>query len=228
MTRRDWESETESLAAEAIAQGQPNAWFDRLYGAAREGQITMPWEHDDPHPVLADWLARGTGRPSTGRAAVIGCGLGADAEALAAEGFETVGFDLSESAIAEARSRHPESSVTYVVGDLLNPPADWHEAFDVVVEIYTVQAVPPSMRPEMTAGVADLLAPGGALLVLQMVLPDGEEADGPPWPLTRGDMENFERQHGLRQTSLEVVEHPRRPGRQLWRGQFTRPATTAP
>lgn len=217
---KDWQSQADEWAAEAVASGRPTAWFERLYAAGRDGAVTMPWDHDAPHPVLADWLASSR-RPTSGRAAVVGCGLGADAEALTAIGFETVGFDLSESAIAEARARHPGSRVSYVVGDLLDSPPEWQHGFDLVVEIYTVQAVPESMRAPMTAAVADLVAAGGTLLAIQMVRGDGAAVDGPPWPLTRSEMAAFAH-GGLEQASFAPVEHPARPGLQLWVGEFAR------
>jgi 2-polyprenyl-3-methyl-5-hydroxy-6-metoxy-1,4-benzoquinol methylase len=49
----------------------------------------------------------------------VGCGLGADAEYLASLGFDTVGFDISETAIRLARERFPGSAVRYVSADLL-------------------------------------------------------------------------------------------------------------
>src|SRR5262249_300767 len=65
-----------------------------------------------------------------------------------------VAFDISPTAIDGARGRFPGSAVDYTPGDLLNPPASWRGAFDLVVEIYTVQPphgtarpTPPSLLP---------------------------------------------------------------------------------
>ena len=58
------------------------------------------------------------------------------------------------------------SAVDYVVADLLAPPPAWSKAFDLVVEIYTVQALPDPPRRDAIAGVADMVAPGGTLLVI--------------------------------------------------------------
>lgn len=221
-TPQDWQTRADRWAAEAVADGQPTAWFERLWAAGRDGDVTMPWDHTEPHPVLAEWLTRDHDRPTSGRAVVVGCGLGADAEGVAAAGFTTVGFDLSGSAIAEAISRHEDSSVEYVVADLLDPPAEWARGFDLVVEIYTVQAVPRSMRPAMTRAVTDLVAPGGSLLAIQMSQESTDTGSGPPWPLRREEMTAFAAGEGLDLVSLEAVEHPGRAGLRLWRAHVRR------
>ena len=60
----------------------------------------------------------GTGQ----RAIVVGCGLGADAEYIARLGYDTVAFDVAETAVRVARQRHPATRVDYVTTYLLNPP----------------------------------------------------------------------------------------------------------
>jgi hypothetical protein len=82
----------------------------------------MPWSRVQPHPLLVEW-ARDRGLTGAGRrAVVVGCGLGADAEYLARLGFNTVGFDISETAIELTEHRFPGSPVRYVAADLLDPP----------------------------------------------------------------------------------------------------------
>ena len=107
----DWEDLGDRLAARSIADGDPTGWFDRLYAAGEAGEVSMPWSRRAPHPLLTPWSqgmdARG------GRAIVVGCGLGADAEHVAALYYHTVAFDIAESAIRAARRRYPDSSVHY-------------------------------------------------------------------------------------------------------------------
>ncbi|MDE9366419.1 class I SAM-dependent methyltransferase [Luteipulveratus sp. YIM 133132] len=217
---RDWQTQADEWAAEATAAGRPNSWFERLYRAGRDGTVTMPWDRDSAHPVLMDWLA--ASGPGAGRAAVVGCGLGADAEHLAQRGFDVVAFDLSPAAVAEARRRHPGSPVEYVAADLLDPPDDWREGFDLVVEIYTVQAVPVSMRTAMTSAVSRLVAPGGTLLAVQVVRTPQDTGDGPPWPMSEEEMRAFAAAPGLVLTALDQCERPDRPGTPLWRAEVRR------
>ncbi len=176
-------------------------------------------EHDDPHPALAERVvAAPDGEHRT--AVVVGCGLGADAEHLSRLGYVTTAFDVAPSAVAAARDRRPGSAVTYAVGDLLDLPAAWRRAFDLVVEVFTVQAVHRVVRAELTAGVRSLVAPGGTLLVIQAVA-DEPDDDGPPWPLTRAEIDAFG-QDGLVAVSVERLDRSAPGGRGLWRAELRR------
>jgi hypothetical protein len=143
----DWEEEEERVAAQSLAAGDPTGWFEQLYAAGESGRVTMPWNRAEPHPLLVEWSEN---RQLTGggqRALAVGCGLGADAESITSRGFDTVGFDISDTAIRIARQRHPGTSVRYVAADLLDPPPQWRCGFDLVVEIITVQALPRPAPP---------------------------------------------------------------------------------
>ncbi len=213
----DWESEADRLAAVSLAEGSPTAWFDRLYRGAVAGEVSMPWDRRDPTPPLAAW-APGRVRPGD-RAVVVGCGLGADAEFLAGLGAEVLAFDISPTAVELAAGRNPGSAVTYRQADLLDLPADWPGAFDLVVDVFTVQAMPEDVRPAATAAVAGLVAPGGTLLVVTMLREvSTARADGPPWPLTPAQLDAFAA-GDLRAGPVERHDGPR----ELWRAEFHRP-----
>ena len=183
---RDWDLRADELSAEAIADGEPTAWFDRLYSAGDAGEVSMPWDRDEPQALLREWTDA-TDLPGEGRrAVVVGCGLGADAEHLARLGFATTGFDIAATAVRLARERHPDTTVDYRVADLLDLPTAWRRAFDLVVEIFTIQALPDPPRGAAIRAVADLVAPGGTLLAIAFRATEGEDAEaGPPFPLTR-------------------------------------------
>jgi len=140
------------LTAQALADGDPAGWFERFYRAAAAGEVELPWDRAEPHRLLTRWAAERSLDGSGRRAVVVGCGQGADAEYVARLGFEVVAFDIAETAIRLARQRYPGSAVRYQAADLLNPPGEWLHAFDLVVEIITVQALPdpPSARPSRT------------------------------------------------------------------------------
>ena len=122
---------------------------------------------------------------------MIGCGLGDDAEELARRGFDTTAFDISPTAIDWCCRRFPRSRVEYLTRDLFAASLDWREAFDFVLECYTLQALPVELRQKAVRAIADLLIPGGTLLVIAR----GREVTDPegnmPWPLTRGDVDGF-------------------------------------
>ncbi|HKN93666.1 MAG TPA: class I SAM-dependent methyltransferase [Thermoleophilaceae bacterium] len=224
MAEPDPEELARALSGESIARGDPSGWFERLYSAAEGGEAVVPWDRGAPHPLLVDWVEHH--RPDGGgqRALVVGAGLGSDAELVAGLGFHTIAFDVSPTAIQMARRRFPESTVQYEVADLLDPPPEWRDAFDLVVEIITVQALPRSVRAEATARVREFVARGGTLLVISNALGEGDDPDsGPPWPLTRAELEAFAGDElELRQT--ERFPHPGEPQIQRWRAEFTRPA----
>jgi hypothetical protein len=67
---RDWDLRADELSAEAIAGGEPTAWFDRLYAEGVSGQVSMPWDRDQPHVPLAEWAER-TSLAGDGRSAVV-------------------------------------------------------------------------------------------------------------------------------------------------------------
>ena len=188
---RDWARRADQLAAQAYAAGEPTAWFDRLYAEGVADRIDMPWDRDDPQPLLREWYDAWAPGRAPGRACVVGCGLGADAEFLAAHGWTTTGFDVSPTAIAQARARHPRSTVAYRVVDLLDLPADLIGAFDLVVEIFTLQAMPDPPRADAARAIASLPAPGGTLLVVSF-RDTGTHSSPPPFPLTRDDLRRLE------------------------------------
>ncbi|TVT21834.1 class I SAM-dependent methyltransferase [Amycolatopsis acidiphila] len=196
-----------------MESGDPTGWFDRLYSAGVAGEVPMPWDRSNAAPLLVDWAKDRSFAP--GRAVVVGCGLGADAEYLASLGFTTTAFDVSPTAVEVASGRHPGSTVDYRVADLLDPPPEWPGAFDLVVEIFTVQAIPRTHRDAATAAVRRLVAPGGALLVIAGS-GNGDES-GPPWPLTREEVEAFACEGvevvGIEELDRWRAEFRRRPGR---------------
>jgi SAM-dependent methyltransferase len=213
---RDWDERADELSAEAIGSGEPTAWFDRLYAEGAAGDVSLPWDRTEPQVLLREWVERervdGTGK----RAVVVGCGLGADAAYLAGLGFATTGFDISETAVALATERTAGTGVDLQAADLLDLPVAWLGAFDLVVEIFTVQALPDPPRAEAIEAVAGLVAPGGTLLAIAFRYDGSEPADvGPPFPLTRETMEALATD-GLELARLEELPGPR------WRGEYRR------
>ncbi|KIA63966.1 class I SAM-dependent methyltransferase [Nocardia vulneris] len=213
--------DTKRLAAASLAQDDPTGWFEQLYVAAADGAAIVPWDAADPNALLVDWLERHERADGGMRALVVGCGLGRDAEHLAGLGFRTTAFDISATAIKTARERFPASQVDYAVADLLTPPAAWAGAFDLVVESITVQSMPVSVRAAATANVAAMVAPGGDLLVIAGIRADDEVVDGPPWPLTRAEIDAFAGA-GLRSVKVEQVAPAGRPDFVRWRAVFRR------
>ncbi len=158
-----------------------SAFFDTIYNTAEGDPAGVPWADLKPKQQLADWLAA---NPGTGQSAIdVACGLGDNAEALAAAGYATTAFDFSPKAIEWARQRFPDSPVNYSVANLLEPPSEWIGGFDLVNECYTIQSMPPPLHERVSAAIANLVKPGGLLLVYTRTRDQDAEVEGPPFPL---------------------------------------------
>ena len=176
-----------ALAQRSLERGDPVGWFEQLYAEAGRGAAVVPWADLAPNPHVREWLEREA--PAPGRALDVGCGLGDGAEELARRGFDVVAFDVSATAVDEARRRFPSSRVDYRVADLLRLPAGFDGAFDLVVECYTLQVLPPGPRGGAAAVLRRLPRPGGTLLVVARGREPEEPAGQMPWPLTRAEVE---------------------------------------
>jgi SAM-dependent methyltransferase len=218
MAARD---EMRRIAAESIAHGDATGWFDRFYQQADGNWDLVPWADRVPNPWLVAWLRTFGASPTRRRCLVVGCGLGDDAEALASAGFDVTAFDVSPTAIQEARRRFPRSGVDYVISDVLHPPESWLAAFDLVFEAFTLQVLPPDARRKAQESIAGYVALGGRLFVVCRMREASEPVGEIPWPLTREELEYFATL-GLRPSSIEIVEDEDPPVRRF-RAFFERP-----
>jgi SAM-dependent methyltransferase len=215
---------TRRIARESLEQDDPTGWFERLYSAAQEGAAVVPWDRGTAHQLLTEWVQESHPDGTGLTALVVGAGTGWDAELIADLGYDTTAFDISPSAIDAARRNHPDSKAQYVVADLLTPPAEWHRAFDLVVEIYTVQALPIALQPAAIKQVGEQVGPGGTLLVIAAARPDDvpdADVQGPPWPLTRAAIDSFTTPD-LHLIQLIQSPSPLDPTVLRWRAEYLR------
>ena len=136
----------------------------------------------------------------------MGCGMGDDAIELESRGFEVTAFDVSKSAIRYCQERFPDSTATFVQADLLVAQPQWYQGFDFVLEIFTVQSLPPQYEAELIENISGFVAPGGQLLVVTRVGSEERSFEnGPPWLLTAHHVSSFAAR-GL--SVIEQVEEP--------------------
>jgi hypothetical protein len=114
--------------------------------------------------------------------------------------------------------------VTFQVADLLALPPGWAGAFDLVAELYTVQALYGMAREAAIAALPGLVAPGGTLLVIARAAGEEDPVRDPammPWPLTRGELEAMA---GTRLTARSIEQFPddEDPPKLRWRAEFSR------
>ena len=166
------------------------AFFDAVYHNADGDQDRVPWTTEQAKEQVLEWLCANPAAAGQ-RALDVACGLGENAEALAAVGYQTLAFDVSAKAVEWAKKRYPESAVSYHEGDLFHLPAEWGQ-FDLVHECYTLQSLPDDLRADAFYAIARMVAPGGALIVYARVRPDGTDWDHAPWPVPLSEFKQFE------------------------------------
>jgi 2-polyprenyl-3-methyl-5-hydroxy-6-metoxy-1,4-benzoquinol methylase len=192
------------LAAEFNQKGDPYGWFEALYREAEAGKSTVPWADYRPNPFLLSFWSVHPQQTIGKNALTIGCGLGDDAERLAAWGFRVTAFDISETAIRASRKRFPDSAVEYRAHNLLDPPSHWRRDFDFVFEANTLQVLPAALRPQAIKNISEFLRPGGLLLVIARGRAPSEPEGQMPWPLTREELSAFTAR-GLKELSFEII-----------------------
>jgi len=219
--RREWAPLADELGQRATADGAPTRWFDELWSAAESDEVDLPWDRSEAYPPVSrevESLGPGDGR----RAVVVGAALGADAEALSRAGWNTTAFDISPAAVRLATERYADSDVDYRVADLLDLPDDLVGVFDLVVEVFTVQAMAPVVRDDAVDGIRRLLAPGGTAVIVQFVRGETDPDDGPPWLLDEAEMRSFATD-GYHLAQLTVEPNPRPTGTTpIWLGVLRR------
>lgn len=193
------------IAAEFARRGDALGWFEAVYSQAAGDNEQIPWADLEPNKFLrrrAEQInLRGDGR----KALVVGCGLGDDARFLYDAGFDVTAFDISPTAIEWARRIHADTRIKFFVADLFNPPTDWSQAFEFVLEVYTIQPLPLEMRESVIDAIAGFVAPRGRLLVVTRGRETDETPTELPWALSKKDLSRFEAA-GLKQTSFTEMQ----------------------
>jgi hypothetical protein len=211
-----------------LGQCQPGGagWHDEMYRTAAGDMAKVPWAHGRASPSLVSWLnAEASGRVRPGsRAAVVGCGLGDDVVELINRGYDAIGFDVSPTGIDWARRRFPNQANAFCVADVLSAPSRFRHRFDLVVEVNTVQSMDPAQREAAAAAIASLLCPRGLLVVIARGRDEGElleTVQGPPWPLTRGELVGLMEVAGLKPTrTIDEFTDDETPPKKRLRGMF--------
>ncbi len=140
----------------------------------------LPWDHGKVDDNLVQTIAGVGIKPC--KALDIGCGTGDNAIWLAVQGFDTVGCDLSETAVKLARHKADESGtpVRFLVADILSDPVS-QGPFGFVFDRGCLHCIDEDKGKKLFARkVSDLLDAQGLWLTLVGNSNEPEREDGPP------------------------------------------------
>ena len=179
------------MVREHQERDDPFGWFDSIYTDAEGDHSAVFWADLAPNPYLLEWLDKHPVKGLHKKAIAIGCGVGDDAEALAAYGYEVTAFDIAPSAIDLCKNRYIESKVNYLVADLFDYPNHWEGSYDLVYECNTIQVLPGRYREEAMAAMVSLIGNEGEILVSCRSRNKGEELDAIPLPLDQDEIDGF-------------------------------------
>jgi 2-polyprenyl-3-methyl-5-hydroxy-6-metoxy-1,4-benzoquinol methylase len=208
-------SRVHELSKESYSRGDYTGWFETLYLEAQGNIDAIPWADRGINICLVDWIKASNLNFQNLRVLVVGCGLGDDAEYLAQLGAKVTAFDLSKTAIDWCHQRFPASDVNYQAVDLFTAPSEWKFNFDLVIEIYTIQALPANIRPTAIDCIANFVSKNGKLLVVCRGRNPEDACENLPFPLTQSELTRFTTT-GLTQASFEDfidTSEPNRPRR---------------
>ena len=185
-----------------VNENKPNDWFETLYSESNDSGSGVPWANMAPHPTFKKWIDQSSPLETKKTALVVGCGLGDDAIELETKGYKVTAFDVSESAIELCKKRFPTSKVEFIQADLIEGVSEWHKKFDLVLEIFTIQALPPKYEEILIKNISNFVSDNGQLIVVTEIQSEKRiYKNGPPWLLNHDYIKSFER-YGLKQISL--------------------------
>ena len=173
-------------------EDRPTDWIEELYSASNKNGDGIPWANMNIHPDFREWLQNNKLNGSGKKALVVGCGMGDDAIELETFGFDVTAFDVSEAAIKYCNARFPHSKVDFLVANLFDANPQWTQQFDFVLEIYTIQSLPPKYEDDVIRKISSYVALSGQLPVITLVSEDERHFEfGPPWLLTSNHINAF-------------------------------------
>src|SRR5919108_1257871 len=170
---------------------RPDFWTSR-YTAGK-----TPWDLGGVPAALKSFLARSS---PPGKVLIPGCGSGYEVQAFHEAGYDVTAIDFSPAALEQAKRVLGVLAARVIFGDFFTYNFGLG-GFDLIYERTFLCSMPPSRWPDYANRMADLLSPGGKLVGIFLY---GQQADGPPYPLTDKQAEQLFQRH-FRQVRSDLV-----------------------
>jgi len=172
-------------------------------------QDFIPWDLGGVPQALRAFVER---KPAPRTALIPGCGNGYELAWLADAGWDVTAIDFSPAAVQRARRLVGPWAARVVEADFFA----WQpqQPLEFIYERAFLCALPPAMRPQVTARYAGLLAPGGLLAGFFFF---GSAPKGPPFGIARAELESLLTPHFELVEEGEVVDSlPVFAGQERW------------
>ena len=155
-------------------------------------QAFIPWDLGGVPQALRAFVER---NPAPRTALIPGCGNGYELACLADAGWDVTAIDFAPAAVLRARRLVGQWAARVVEADFFA----WQpqRSLELIYERAFLCALPPAMRPHVTARYAALLPPGGLLAGFLFF---GNALKGPPFGIARSELED------LLRPDFELVE----------------------
>eukprot|EP00270_Netrium_digitus_P016837 TRINITY_DN6099_c0_g2_i2.p1 TRINITY_DN6099_c0_g2~~TRINITY_DN6099_c0_g2_i2.p1 ORF type:complete len:221 (+),score=40.98 TRINITY_DN6099_c0_g2_i2:31-693(+) len=186
-------------ALQELVKEDPNGGWDKAW----KGGIT-PWDLSGVTPAVAQLVAEGS--LPRGRILVPGCGSGYDVVAMATDGRQVVGLDLSPIAINRAKQlAEGKENVSFACENFFEFSPTGPK-FDAIFDYTFFCAIHPSMREAWGEKMQQLLAPNGVLFTL--MFPLSEHEGGPPFAVSQSVYEAALARHGFKCSFIPTTSIP--------------------
>ncbi|KAL7343070.1 thiol methyltransferase 1 [Rhodotorula toruloides] len=202
-------------------QSATGAGWDQAWKAE-----TTPWDAGDVQPALRElldekWSEVGVSLDELkdGKALVAGCGRGCDAAFIATHGIDTLGIDLSPTAVEVAKkhlSSQPDAptNITFEAADFFAFPLPSNKPFSFAFDYTFFCALPPLWREKWGNRYAEVVRPGGLLVCLAFPI-DGDREGGPPYSVSEEAYDkvllaNFDKVYSKQPTKMAEGREPGR------------------
>ena len=146
-------------------------------------QDFIPWDLGGVPQALRAFVER---KPAPRTALIPGCGNGYELAWLADAGWDVTAIDFSPAAVQRARRLVGPWAARVVEADFFAWQSQ--QPLEFIYERAFLCALPPAMRPQVTARYAGLLAPGGLLAGFFFF---GSAPKGPPFGIARAELEDL-------------------------------------